>query len=644
MDVSIIIVSYNVAQFLNLCLSSVAAAIKDIDAEVIIVDNNSVDQSVELIKALYPSFKIIENKDNVGFSKANNQAVKIAKGKYVHFLNPDTILPEDFYTKSLAYLDQHENVGCLGPKILDADGKYAFDSKKSFPSFWVSVYKLLGLAKFFPNSHRFNAYYAAHVDENETAAVDILSGCCLLVRKEALDSIGGGFDEQYFMYCEDVDMCHSIQLNGYENVYYPAVSIVHFKGESTKKLTVSYMKIFYQAHALFINKYYPKNLGTIYNKGLKLVLGLRNVWTMLKHVLSIFKLYIIDALVLTISLYLFTAYWHDEIVSFSGNVSALDFVSSIPIYIIIWIASLYFNGAYDKPYSLFRAGRGMLIGSVVVLAIYGLMPLELRFSRGVMFFNGLLNTFILLIVRVVLNALNIITLVPRGKYNYKSSIVSDEHFDQIKSNLILQKHPIDILGRIGVENDELQNIGNVKDLSTLQEVYGLHEIIIDTSSMDFKTILSHMYQLNGKTHFKFVNPILNFSVSSDTKKSYPLQYALDNVYNLGMPHYKRNKRILDIVLSIFITLLSPVLIWFVKDKNMFLRNIYETFIGKKTWVGYKEEWNNKIPKLRKPVVTIIDENLPVVNESMLSNVSEQYALKYNVSDDLVILLKKLVKK
>src|SRR5690606_25298945 len=143
---------------------------------------------------------------------------------------------------------------------------------KSFPSFWVSVSKVLGFSKLFPNSTIFNKYYAAHVGEFEIAEVDILSGCCLFIAKDAIEKSGGAFDEQYFMYCEDVDLCYRLQQSGYTNYYFPEVDVLHFKGESTKKLTFSYMKIFYEAHAKFVKKYYPPKLGWLYNTSLKLVL------------------------------------------------------------------------------------------------------------------------------------------------------------------------------------------------------------------------------------------------------------------------------------------------------------------------------------------------------------------------------------
>ena len=209
-SISVIIVSYNVRYFLELCLDSVFNSLKGIDSEVIVIDNNSTDESCALVKERFPQVRLIANNYNAGFSKANNQGVAIAVGTYIHFLNPDTVVPEDFYRQALQFMVKHNNAGCLGPRIIDGRGQYSPDSKKSFPSFWPSVYKVAGLSSLLPRSPRFNKYYAAHVGEQETAPVDILSGCCLLVRREAMDKAGGSFDESYFMYCEDFDLCHRI--------------------------------------------------------------------------------------------------------------------------------------------------------------------------------------------------------------------------------------------------------------------------------------------------------------------------------------------------------------------------------------------------------------------------------------------------
>ncbi len=234
MKLSVIIVNYNVKYFLEVCLHSVLRAAKGIDAEVIVVDNNSEDASCSMVKERFPSVILIENSDNKGFSKANNQGVAIARGEYIMFLNPDTVMPEDFMVKTLAYMDAHPEAGAIGPRLIDGKGQFAPDAKRSFPSLSVALYKTIGLNKIFSKSSHFNKYYAVHIGEREVAPVDVLSGCCMMVRKSAMDKAGGPFDEDYFMYCEDVDLSYRIQKAGYKNIYFPGGRPgAPYKGEST---------------------------------------------------------------------------------------------------------------------------------------------------------------------------------------------------------------------------------------------------------------------------------------------------------------------------------------------------------------------------------------------------------------------------
>ena len=182
MKVSVIIVNYNVKYFLQVCLHSVFRAAQGMAVEVIVVDNNSADDSCDMVQQQFPQAILIANKDNKGFSKANNQGVAIAKGDYILFLNPDTVVPDDFFTKTVAYMDAHPDAGALGPRLIDGKGLFAPDSKKSFPTLSVAIFKTTGINKLFSRSPYFNKYYAVHIPEHEVAEVEVLSGCCMMVR------------------------------------------------------------------------------------------------------------------------------------------------------------------------------------------------------------------------------------------------------------------------------------------------------------------------------------------------------------------------------------------------------------------------------------------------------------------------------
>lgn len=274
---TIIIVSYNVRYFLEQCLCSVGKAVRAIgenEAEVIVVDNNSKDGSINYLKNKFPSVIFISNKENIGFAKANNQALQQAKGRYVLFLNPDTILPEDIFSKTLAFLDANPKAGALGVRMIDGSGNFLKESKRGLPTAWASFCKMTGLAASFPESKYFAKYYAGHLAENKTQQVDVLPGAFMLARKDVLDELNG-FDEQFFMYAEDIDLSYRILKLGYYNYYFADTSIVHFKGESTKK-DAKYVELFYKAMHQFVQKHYRSGARRLFSGVLNAGIRLRS--------------------------------------------------------------------------------------------------------------------------------------------------------------------------------------------------------------------------------------------------------------------------------------------------------------------------------------------------------------------------------
>ena len=278
--ISIIIVSYNVKYFLEQCLCSVMKGIDEWsmthtqrEAEVFVVDNNSADGSIEYLANHFPSVHFIANKENAGFAKANNQALKMAKGEYILFLNPDTILPEDFLLRCIQFMEENPDVGATGVQMIDGSGKFLRESKRGFPTSWASFCKLFGLTSMFPKSKVFAQYYLGHIDENTNHEVEALSGACMLVRREVIEKTGG-FDERFFMYAEDIDLSYQISQLGYKNFYLANLTIIHFKGESTRKNS-QYVKLFYSAMIRFVEKHYADSRGRIYVQLLKLAIWSR---------------------------------------------------------------------------------------------------------------------------------------------------------------------------------------------------------------------------------------------------------------------------------------------------------------------------------------------------------------------------------
>lgn len=269
---SIIIINYNVKFILEQCLLSVWAAIAGLDAEVFVVDNASTDGSIEYLRLGFPEVVFIENKDNPGFAKANNQAIRRCKGEYVLLLNPDTVLGEESLRTLCFFMDEHPDAGGIGVKMLDGHGVFLAESKRSFPSPWVSFCKIFGLSRMFPKSRIFSRYSLAYLAEDKQHKVDVLAGAFMLLRHEALDKIGL-LDEAFFMYGEDIDLSYRLILGGYKNYYIPE-RILHYKGESTKRGDMKYIKAFYGSMLIFFKKYYPQS-GKLMGFFIKLAVLLR---------------------------------------------------------------------------------------------------------------------------------------------------------------------------------------------------------------------------------------------------------------------------------------------------------------------------------------------------------------------------------
>ncbi len=272
MLLSVIIVNYNVKYFLEQCLCAVQKACKGIEAEVMVIDNNSTDGSCEWLEDKFPFVKFIWQTTNDGFGKANNKALQQATGKYILFLNPDTIVAEDSFTLCLQQMQQDATIGALGVRMIDGSGRFLKESKRGFPTAAASFYKMSGLASLFPKSESFAHYYAGHLEENTVNEVDVLAGAFMMISRKAAD-ITKGFDEDFFMYGEDVDLSYRILKAGLKNIYFPGTTILHFKGESTQKFSASYNQHFYGAMKLFVKKHFAEKKGLVFFTGLAITAG-----------------------------------------------------------------------------------------------------------------------------------------------------------------------------------------------------------------------------------------------------------------------------------------------------------------------------------------------------------------------------------
>ena len=283
MKLSVIIVNYNVRAFLEQCLYSLQRALSGLEAEVLVADNASTDGSVQKLKPAFPWVNWLENTDNLGFAKANNQALAHASGAYILFLNPDTLLPEDALRTCIRFLDNTPEAGAAGVKMYDGGGNYLPESKRGNPGLFTSLCKLAGLHHIFPHSKWLARYYMGHLSSAQNHPVEVLAGAFMMVRREVLD-ITGGFDERFFMYGEDIDLSYRINQTlrpgtqkHWQTWYLAQVSIIHFKGESTRRGSLNYVLLFYKAMMQFVQKHYASGPASMFRIFIFSAIGLRAV-------------------------------------------------------------------------------------------------------------------------------------------------------------------------------------------------------------------------------------------------------------------------------------------------------------------------------------------------------------------------------
>lgn len=286
MKLSVIIVNYNVKHYLYQCLSSVKVATSNLDADIWVVDNNSSDGSMDFLKPLFPEVHFIENKNNVGFSVANNQAIRQSQGDYVLLLNPDTIATTSAIVESVKWLDEHDDAGCVGVALYNSCGQFAPESRRGVPTPLVSFCKMSGLAKVFPKNRIIGRYYMQYLDREKPAQIEILSGAYMMLRRKALDEIGL-LDETFFMYGEDIDLSYRLLNGGWKNYYLP-YPIIHYKGESEHPSTFRYVNVFHKAMIVFYDKHFS---GKYFLSGflIRLAVYLKAFATLVMYFVSKFR-------------------------------------------------------------------------------------------------------------------------------------------------------------------------------------------------------------------------------------------------------------------------------------------------------------------------------------------------------------------
>lgn len=644
MKLSIIIVSYNVRYFLEQCLHSVITAGKNLPMEVFVVDNASVDGSVKMVKEKFPTVHCIANADNVGFSKANNQAIRLATGEYILLLNPDTVIETDTFTRICGFMDAHPDAGGLGVKMVDGTGRFLPESKRGLPTPGVAFAKIFGLSKLFPHSRTFNRYHLGHLDKEKTHQVDVLSGAFMLVRKTALDKTGL-LDEAFFMYGEDIDLSYRITQAGYKNYYFPETRIIHYKGESTRKGSLNYVFIFYNAMIIFAKKHFSKQNARLFSFLINLAVYFRAFLSVIHRLVLNVLSPLLDFLLIYSGMLLLARYWEHAVkYPYGGHYPNELYLLVLPVYILIWLKAIYLSGGYDKPVRPMKSALGIALGTVFILIIYALLPESMRYSRLLTLLGSVWAIAATLIVRYGLHLAGNPNFRIRKSANLRF-LIAGCHDEATRVEAILRKAMpeagfIGLVNAAGESSDPNGFIGPVHRLKDIIAIYAIDEVIFCAKDIPAEDIIDHMSELQGsEVSFKIAPPESLSIIGSNSINTAGDLYVID-INAINTPMNRRIKRIFDLIASVFLFVSLPVLVFLVPQPHIFLLNLLKVLAGLRTWTGYHPMpvHEHKLPMIKPSVLyatDVISGNVP--EEDTIHRMNLLYARNYNLTNEIRIL-------
>jgi O-antigen biosynthesis protein len=642
MQLTVIIVNFNVKYFLEQCLCSLLLATKEISTQIIVVDNNSKDDSINYLQPKFNSVNFIALPANVGFAKANNIALQQANGELVLFLNPDTIVTNTTILACWQHIKNTNNCGAVGVQMVDGMGVFLPESKRSFPSVSTSFYKLFGLSSLLPKSKKFNKYALGNLDKNKVHKVDVLCGAFMMMENKIAQQCNG-FDESFFMYGEDIDLSYRIIKLGFHNYYLGNNSIIHFKGESTKRGSLNYIKMFYNAMLVFVNKHYSGSQIKLYSFFIKMAILFRASMAMCRGFIKKTGLPILDFLIVYFSVFLVEKNWVHFIRNNENFINSISKVA-LPSFSIIYLFGAIFNGIYDdnevyKPSKLMTACASAII---ITLAAYSLLPESYRFSRGVILIGGCIATIFVLGFRKILIGFKILEKNENTSAINTAIIANDTQYKLVEQVLKNNQQNSIIIGKIDEETCNNTNLGSLKNLVEIVRKYQIKELIFYLYTGNMAIIISKLNSIKlENVEIKFMVQGATTIVGSNNKNTVGTVVANKILYNIELSLQRKMKTVIDFFVAIFVVLFMPFICVISKHPMLALKNAISVLLQSKTWVGYCTT-NNILPQIKPGILCALGKPFQDVKEldiEICKKIDTKYALEYDWFEELKLIIK-----
>jgi GT2 family glycosyltransferase len=644
-SISVIIVNYNVRFFLEQALRSVLKAAASLSVQIWVVDNASTDGSVEMVRAHFPSVQLRVNKENVGFARANNQAISLSNAQFILLLNPDTLIEESTLTKCLQFMALNPSAGALGVRMIDGTGHYLPESKRGIPTPWVAFCKTFGLSALFPNTLWFDTYHLGYLPENKTAEVPVLSGAFMFLRNEALKK-SGLLDEDFFMYGEDIDLSVRILNAGFKNFYFPDTTIIHYKGESTRKGTLNYVRVFYQAMVLFAQKHYAGNNRNLYICFLYGAIYMRAIGTLLSTFLKKFGLPLIDAMLLYGGLFFLQFFWGLYRFADSSYYDLRFFYVNAPLYVLIWMTTLFFTGFYHKKIRLSSLLSGLALGSLIIAALYGFFEPAYRSSRALIILGTLWSICSLLGFRLLANPQVRKDFFQKGRRRcfIVGSPQEGQRTRQLLDSVGFNALFSGIISPSSLFANHSDILGSIEDLEELCRIHQIDDIIFCSRDVSSSQIMFWMINLGSKYQYRIMQEFNNSMISSYSKNNPGELFTYRIHLNLADDRFRKQKRVFDLIVCVaYFILILPLA--FLNGQNSAKKwsRFLAVLKGNKTWFGYGNKCNPKdylpeIPTSIHSVASLIfarsDEPL---TEDQITRANHNYAQNYTLLTDVNLL-------